>query len=140
MAIATQPAWVSFTKLVVIDLEGMAAFYKAVCGLVELTRIKSNVAGRDISEIVFRRADQGGMQFVLFKYLDMERPAVDEVIVGITTDNVAAFVERATAAGGTVVAGIKDLAEHGVKVAFVKDPEGHVIEVVEYLGSADAAR
>jgi predicted enzyme related to lactoylglutathione lyase len=131
-----QAAWASFTKLVVVDLEGMAAFYKRVCGLEELARVNSDVGGRPISEIMFRRADQGGMMFVLFKYLDQQAPGADEVIVGVTTEDVAAFVDRAVAAGGSLAAPVKAMPEHGVKVAFVKDPEGHVLEVIEYLAGA----
>jgi predicted enzyme related to lactoylglutathione lyase len=36
-------------------------------------------------------------------------------------------------AGGSIMQPIVDMPQHGVKVAFVRDNEGHLIEVVEPL-------
>jgi predicted enzyme related to lactoylglutathione lyase len=122
-----------FTKLVVQDLEAMAAFYKDVAGLVEMARVQDAVGDRKIDEILFNATGQGGATFVLFKFLDREAPAQEEVILGFQTDDIVTFVERTKAGGGTVVAPIEVKEAHGVKVAFVTDPEGHLIEVVELL-------
>ena len=123
----------SFTKLLVNDLEASAAFYKAVCGLTELGRVDAEIAGRGISEILFNATGEGGATFVLLKFTDTDRVYSDEVIIGFVTDDLQAFVERAIAAGGGVVAPIHEQREHGVKVAFVEDIEGHLLEVVEML-------
>lgn len=123
-----------FTKLVVQDLEGAAAFYKDVAGLVEMARVQDAVGGRQIDEIMFNATGEGGATFVLFKFLDRDAPARDEVILGFQTSDLVSFVERVKAAGGKVVDPIQVKAAHGVKVAFVTDPEGHLIEVVELLG------
>ena len=122
-----------FTKLVVQDLEGTAAFYKDVAGLVEMARIQDTVGDRQIDEILFNATGEGGATFVLFKFLDRDAPAQDEVILGFQTSDLEAFVERAQKAGGNVVQPIEVREAHGVKVAFVTDPEGHLIEVVELL-------
>jgi len=124
-----------FTKLVVQDLEAMATFYKDVVGLQESGRVQSAVGDRAIDEILFDATAPGGSTFVLFKFLDRDAPATEEVILGFITDDLAAFVERTKAAGGAVVTDIKSQPEHGVKVAFVTDPEGHLLEVVELLGA-----
>lgn len=122
-----------FTKLVVQDLEAMATFYKNVAGLVEMARVQDAVGDRQIDEIMFNATGEGGATFVLFKFLDRDAPAQDEVILGFQTSDVVSFVERVQAAGGAVVQPIEVKEAHGVKVAFVTDPEGHLIEVVELL-------
>jgi lactoylglutathione lyase len=123
----------SFTKLLVEDLEKTADFYKSVCGLVETGRVDAKIGGRPISEILFAPTEGGTATLVLLKFLDSPKPTNDEVILGFITDDLDAYVERATTAGGTVVDPPKSQPEHGVKVAFVTDVEGHLIEVVELL-------
>ncbi|MCP1470379.1 putative enzyme related to lactoylglutathione lyase [Sphingobium sp. OAS761] len=130
-----QKAHFGFTKLIVQDLEAMATFYKDVAGLVEMGRVQSAVGDRAIDEILFNATGEGGPTLVLFKFLDREAPAVEESILGFITPDLAAFVDRTKAAGGAVVADIKTHVEHGVKVAFVTDPEGHLLEVVELLSA-----
>lgn len=127
------PTQLAFTKLLVDDLEKTAAFYTSVCGLVETGRVEAEIAGRKISEIIFSAAFQGAATFVLLKFLDAPKPTNDEVILGFVTDDVDAFVARAEAAGGSVVQAPHDNVEHGVKVGFVTDVEGHLIEVVQML-------
>lgn len=123
----------SFTKLVVGDLEKCATFYKAVCGLQELARVDARIAGRDIREIMFNPTGEGAATFVLLSFVDTPRPAGDEVILGFITQDLEAFVARARAAGGSVYQEITTEADHGVRVAFVRDVEGHLMEVVQLL-------
>ena len=122
-----------FTKLLVNDLDKTAAFYKSVCGLVETARVSDAIAGRQIEEVLFNATGEGGATFVLLKFVDAPKPTNDEVILGFVTSDLEAFVQRACAAGGTVVQGIRAVPAHGVKVAFVTDVEGHLIEVVQML-------
>ncbi len=125
-----------FTKLLVQDLDKCAAFYSEVCGLTETYRVESEIAGRAISEIMYAPTAEGGASFVLLKFLDAKGPYSEEVIIGMQTDDLEAFVQRAEAAGGRVVDPIRSMPEHGVKVAFVADVEGHLLEVVELLPGA----
>ena len=122
-----------FTKLVVADLDKAAAFYKSVCGLAEQARVEDRRGGRAIVEIIFAPAYQGGASFVLLTYPDTPKPASGEVILGFATPDVDAFVSRVAAGGGTVVDAAVSRPDHGVRVAIVKDPEGHLIEVVQML-------
>jgi catechol 2,3-dioxygenase-like lactoylglutathione lyase family enzyme len=122
-----------FTKLVVGDLEKSAAFYKSVCGLTEQARVTDVLAGRAISEILFEPAALGGHTFVLLNFHDTAKPAVGEAILGFTVTDIVGFVARVRVAGGTVLDDVKAMPTHGVKVAIVKDIEGHLIEVVELL-------
>ncbi len=122
-----------FTKLVVADLERAAAFYKAVCGITEQARVTSAIGGRPINEILFNPTSEGGATLVLLAFADAPKPAAGEVILGFMTKDLSAFVGRVHAAGGTIAQEIASQPEHGVKVAFVRDIEGHLIEVVELL-------
>ena len=122
-----------FTKLVVNDLEKTVAFYKEVCGLEEWARVSADVDGREIDEIMLQPTAENGATLVLWKWRDRDAIVVDEVILGFQTPDVTAFVQRVRDAGGTIVQDIKDMPEHGVRVAFVTDVEGHLIEVVELL-------
>ncbi|QGP80519.1 VOC family protein [Sphingobium sp. CAP-1] len=132
----SEKAHFGFTKLVVQDLEGMAAFYRDVAGLTDMARVQDAVGDREIDEIMFLPTAQGGSTLVLFKFLDRMAPVNEEVILGFQTPDIVAFVDRVKAAGGAVVTDIETKAAHGVKVAFVTDPEGHMIEVVELLAAA----
>ncbi len=123
----------SCIKLIVADLEKACTFYKSVFGLTEQARVDAHIEGRPISEIMFHPTAPGGATFVLLAYTDTAAPALSEAITLFITANLAALLETVSAAGGKVVEAMYDRPEHGVKVAFVRDPEGHLIEVVELL-------
>jgi predicted enzyme related to lactoylglutathione lyase len=122
-----------FTKLVVGDLDRCAKFYEAVCGLKPQARIDAVVDGREITEIVYEPTAKGGANFVLFAYHDTPRPVTDETIIGFTTDDIEGFAARIRQHGGSVYQGPDDRPEHGLKVAFARDIEGHVIELIQPL-------
>ena len=122
-----------FTKLLVADLDRSAAFYEAVCGVVQSARIEGVIGGRKITEIVYPPATPGGAMFVLLTYHGTVKPAADEVMVGFNTTDLDAFLVRARAAGGTVFEEPRTLAEMKLRVAFVKDLEGHIIEVLQAI-------
>lgn len=126
-----------FTKLLVQDLEKSARFYADVCGLTELHRVEAEIAGRPICEIMFNPTAPAAAMFVLLKFMDDKGSAGNDVILGFQTDDVTAFVQRAVAAGGKIVDPVRDNPEHGVKVGFVSDPEGHLIEVVQVTEQLD---
>jgi predicted enzyme related to lactoylglutathione lyase len=122
----------AFTKLLVADLEKCATFYRAAFGMRDAARIESEIAGRAIEEILFT-PDDGGPTFVLLHYLDNDTPSADETILGFLTTDIEDFVARVVAAGGSVVSEPEARADLGVKVGFVSDVEGHLIEVVERM-------
>lgn len=130
---AKSDAQFSGTKLLVDDLEATGRFYKAVCGLTEVTRVRAKIGGREIDEILFNFRGEGPPNFVLLKFVGAPRPTCDETINVFITEDLPAFVARALEHGGTLVDPPYDNPEHGVKVAFVKDVEGHLMEVVELL-------
>lgn len=122
-----------FTKLVVGDLDKCAAFYEAVAAVKPQARIDAEVDGRKITEIVYEPTSKGGANFVLFAWHDAPKPALDETIIGFSTDDIEGFAARVRKHGGEVFQGPNDRPEHGLKVAFARDIEGHVIELIQPL-------
>lgn len=124
----------SFTKLVVDDLDRMAAFYCTVFDLHQTGRLKieQGAIGEPIEEIFLCPSpDDRYGAFVLFKFLERPAPRDNETILGFQTSDLKLLVERATRCGGGLAAPIKEMPELGVRVAMVRDPEGHLCELVE---------
>lgn len=122
-----------FTKLIVGDLEASAAFYREVFGLVETYRVTAEIGGRVIHEIMHEPTAEGAGPLVLLTFDDTDQPAPGSVILGFVTDDVDALVARAVAHGAAVVDVPHDLPEHSVRVGFVTDPEGHLLELVQVV-------
>ena len=122
-----------FTKLVVEDLDAMSGFYGTVCGFEEEGRADAAIGGQPIREVHFRSDPPGTGTFTLTKFLDAKRTAAQALILGFIAPDIDQFVDRAVAAGADLVEPVSSVPEHGVKVAFVRDIEGNLIEVVELL-------
>ena len=124
----------SFTKLVVDDLDRMAAFYTTVFDLHQTGRLafEKGAIGEPIEEIFLcpEPTDRYG-QFVLFKFIDRPAPRDSEVILGFETRDLDNVLARAERCGGGLAAPIKAMPELGVRVAMLRDPEGHLCELVE---------
>ena len=130
----TQTAYV-FAKTFVADLDAMGRFYAEVFGLVENNRHTDVMFGRPISEITYKASaprQTGGL--TLISYLDGNPPAAGEAVQGFVTHDIEALCERALAAGGSLPEPIREIAQFGIRVAFVLDPEGHINEVIEMTG------
>ena len=127
----TPPANLAFTKLVVHDLDLVVPFYEEVCGLRRVQRVQAEIAGEPIDEIIC--TSESGASLIFLQWVGRAAASPDtEVIIGITTSDIAACFERATAAGGRVrEAPAANAAAGGMKVGFLEDPEGHLVEVVE---------
>jgi predicted enzyme related to lactoylglutathione lyase len=125
------PTAYAFTKLVVHDLEGMARYYEEVYGLTELQRVKAEIDGSPIDEIILGAdGTYGGL--ILLQWVGQPAATPGEVILGFTTPDVEELFARAVAAGGTVRDAPHQVAVAGdLVVGFVTDPEGHLAEVVQ---------
>jgi predicted enzyme related to lactoylglutathione lyase len=125
----------SFSKLIVHDLEKMAAFYRDAYGLHALNRVRGlSIGGEEIDEIMVAadpNAAHGSL--ILLKYLGRGPSPSGELILGFTTDDLARLLERVRAAGGAVHEPIKEISEMKLRVAFATDPEGHLAELVQML-------
>jgi predicted enzyme related to lactoylglutathione lyase len=70
---------------------------------------------------------------VLIHYYDTPKTVSSELILGFGTSDIDAFVARAVAAGGAVERAPYAIEEMKLRVAFVRDVEGHLIEVVQQV-------
>jgi predicted enzyme related to lactoylglutathione lyase len=129
------PEAFSFTKLIVHDLEKLVAFYRDVYGLHAVHRVTGeSIGGEQIDEVMMSADPQAQWSsLVLLKYLGRAPSPTGEVILGFTTSDLPALLERVRAAGGGITAPIRELGHLGVRVAFATDPEGHLAELVQVL-------
>jgi predicted enzyme related to lactoylglutathione lyase len=125
----------SFTKLVVHDLEKAAAFYREVYGLHAVKRVSGErIGSEEIDEIMLSPDPAAAFgSLVLLKVLGRGPSPSGELILGFTTPDLPALLDRLRAAGGTLVAPIQEMPGLRLRVAFAADPEGHVAELVQLL-------
>jgi predicted enzyme related to lactoylglutathione lyase len=125
----------AFTKLVVGDLERMVDYYCEVFGYHRghRDRFDRGLGGEPIDEISLT-PDPGAPygNLTLVARLDAREVPTDEAVLGFTTRDLDALLERAQRAGGTLMRAVRELPDHGVRVAFVRDPEGHINELIEH--------
>jgi predicted enzyme related to lactoylglutathione lyase len=124
-----------FTKLVVRDLEKMAAFYRDVYGLHAVNRVRGErIGAEEIDEIVLSPDPKATWSsLVLLRYLGRGASPNGEAILGFTTDDLPALLERLQAAGGRVTAPMREMPALRIRVAFATDPEGHLAELVQVV-------
>jgi len=134
---AARKAMFSFTKLIVNDEEKMATYYHEVYGLNALQRVQgeSSAAGEPFREIIMGpgEAMSPDESLVMFRFIGRPAPRDQECILGFVTDDLDALVARIAANGGKLVGPIKSMPEHGIRVVFATDPEGHLSENVQML-------
>ena len=125
----------AFTKLVVHDVEKMAAFYCEVYGLHAVKRVRGESIGQEaIDEIMLSPDPKAPFgSFVLLEYVGRGPSPNGELILGFTTEDLPGLLDRVRAVGGSVHAPTKDMPELKIRVAFATDPEGHLAELVQVL-------
>ncbi len=69
----------------------------------------------------------------MWRYIERATPPPGEAVLGFDVPDVEAAVRAVEAAGGTVDTPIDRMPDLGFAVAFVKDPEGHLIEIAQSL-------
>jgi predicted enzyme related to lactoylglutathione lyase len=125
----------AFTKLVVHDLERMAAFYCEGYGLHVVNRVRGvQIGDEEIDELMLSSDPKATWSpLVLLRYLGRGPSPAGESILGFTTDDLPALLLRVQQAGGRIHAPIREMPELGIRVAFATDPEGHLAELVQVL-------
>lgn len=123
-----------FVKLVTHDIEGLLPFYTEVFDLEvhHRMRLDAEQLGTDwaMQEIILKASD-GAMGLVLFEFQHREVVAPGGTILAFHVPDLAATIDKAVAAGGAVARPLQEMPEHGVKIAFLTDPRGTLLEVLE---------
>jgi len=122
----------AFTKIIVADLAAMERFYCETLGLSVQTRIAVDKPGYVIRETVLVVGDSS-THLNLVQHLDRPCPPPGEAVVGFSVGDIDAVIAAATGAGGSVITPPVEIPEHQLKVAYIADPEGHVLELLQSL-------
>ncbi|MBF6451164.1 VOC family protein [Nocardia elegans] len=115
------------------DLEGQFAFYSSLFGRVERTRYEFDDRDDPLREIIMISPDGTEQSLVLLHYKNRPAPTPGSAVIGFQVRGLDELVHRAEAAGATVTERPRTMADIGIRVAFVQDPEGHVLELFERL-------
>lgn len=116
----------NFFKLVVRDVDAMAAFYRTTFGFEERRRIE--LPG--LVEVMLALPGET-FTLVLYQHSDGREITIGNGHgpVGLLTSDLDGARNHALASGATAGAGPHDLP--GMRLAFLLDPEGHEIELIE---------
>jgi catechol 2,3-dioxygenase-like lactoylglutathione lyase family enzyme len=122
------------TKLVVRDLDSAERFYAGL-GLTVLSRNDGGEGDVHQRQTWFSTTGEGdGHILILSHFPELPTPSRPEYPGEIWTcfqvDDVDATANAATALGGEVFRPGEDIPDHHVRAAVVRDPEGHLIELV----------
>lgn len=126
----------AFTKIVVADLAAMERFYVDALGLTVTARIDVNEGDWNLAEAILSVAGAGtdATLLNLIHYRDRPAPAPGEAVIGFSVDDLESVIDTALRAGGTLVTAPVAVPEHQLRLAYVGDPEGHLIELLQALG------
>jgi len=131
------PIPLSFTKLIVGDLERSAAYYEAVFGLSELYRVRGRIAGERFEQAVLGADGEMAGGLVLVRFTERDAPPTGGLLLGFVSDDLAALFDRALNAGAIFHEATRAPEISGVAlVGFLADPDGHVAEIVQPASAA----
>jgi predicted enzyme related to lactoylglutathione lyase len=127
-------------KLIVQDLEASERFYCAMGFKVASRNIGGEGDVRQAQCWLSETGNRDSFTLILSRFLEtapappLQYP--NELWLVFMTTDVDATIRAVTGNGGSVLRAGQDRPEHGVRAAVVKDPEGHIIEVVGPMSGA----
>jgi predicted enzyme related to lactoylglutathione lyase len=126
-----------FTKIAVADLDRAERFYTAVFGLVVAKRVTSGEGSYAHEEVVMNPAGApvGSTQLLLTRFVNRAPAVPGEAVVGLQVSDVNATIAAAVEAGGSLDHPARDYPEHNLRVALIKDHEGHRVQIMQVLES-----
>ncbi|MDD3799907.1 MAG: VOC family protein, partial [Novosphingobium sp.] len=122
-----------FTKLNVGDVDRLEKFYCALFGMEVTARVQQGEGEAEMDERILAKPGTRGPQLILIAYPNRPLPAPGETVLGLMVDNLDKSVAQAQELGASVLVPITEVPEHGLRLAFVADPEGHVTELLQPL-------
>ena len=123
----------AFTKMVVADLAAAERFYTTTLGLTRVANVESGEGIHALQEVILSVPGATGdaAQLALIHYPNRPMPSLGEAEFGFAVTDIEATIAAMTAAGGQIVVPLLDLPEHRLRLAFITDPQGHLIELLE---------
>jgi Lactoylglutathione lyase and related lyases len=121
---------VAFTALDVADLDKSLAFYHGVFGMAEKLRIE----GAEEVEVGIDFPQAPSSPRILLvgrKDKVAQRSASGFNRIALLVTGIEKLCERATMHGGRILKPVADIRAHKVKIAFLADPDGHIVELIE---------
>jgi lactoylglutathione lyase len=112
------------------DLETAIGFWEGICGI----PVRSRTEIPNVREAVLQ-AEAGGSRLQLAQHLDRDGPVDMGTAMWklyVNTDNCQAIYDKAVGAGCESVRPPARLDRWPVTVAFIKDFDGYLIELIEY--------
>ncbi|WP_280222025.1 VOC family protein [Nocardia neocaledoniensis] len=123
----------AFTKILVKDLASQFNFYSTVFGRAERIRYDFDDRADPLAEIIMTSPDGTEQSLVLLHYKNRTAPPPGSAVIGFEVTDLNEVVSRAEKAGATVTEPPTAMPDLGIRVAFIDDPEGHVLELFERL-------
>lgn len=86
-----------------------------------------------MEEIILTSGRDDDSSLIVWRYPERPTPPQGEAVIGFNVPHIEDTVRAVEAAGGIVHTEVEQMPELGFAVAFVKDPEGHLIEIAQNL-------
>ncbi|QGP80556.1 VOC family protein [Sphingobium sp. CAP-1] len=125
----------SFTKIQVADIAAAEAFYTTGLGLETVGRVDFGDGARLMHEVIMAvpGARPPAANLILICYPNAPCPAPGEATTGFMVESLDAILEQAVAAGASIDIAPTEIPDHGLRLAYILDPLGHRIELLERL-------
>ena len=122
------------TKLMVTDLDAADVFYRDIIGLTPVSRQLNGEGEWEQEQSFFKTGEEAGAPMLhLCRYANRAAPKAGAAWLGLLVSGLGDMVPAVERSGGKVLMPITVVEGHGVKVAIVTDPEGHLLELLEML-------
>lgn len=133
-AATVSPSTMTFVKLVTEDPEGLLPFYEKVFHFKVVSRSVANEGTEWALEEILTHADNDeGCTLVLLRFHARPNAKPGGIVLGMRVVDIEETLRRALECGATLVRPLVTMEKHGVKVAFVEDPGGNLVEVIQLL-------
>lgn len=124
--------YLSVVKIIVGDVDRVFEFYSNVLGLEQHIRVQEGEGHDQLDEIISKPVGADVAPIIAIKcFVNRPPPVPGEVQIGFIVKSVDQIIDAALLAGGEIAKAARDYDHHGVRVAFIRDIEGHMIELIE---------
>ena len=122
-----------FTKLNVHAIDTLERFYCTLFGMEVITRVNLGEGEGAMDERILTKPGTRGPQLILFAQPGRPLPPPGESVLGLMVEDVERTLAEPQALGARVLHPLMEVPEHGLKLVYITDPEGHVVELLQSL-------